>query len=170
MLTMLFAIAALGTARADEVDCVECCKDKGLVSCPTRLRVFGDGSLATREAGGWRVIGLWWLDCADGASFQSGGTVVVPYKPRPGEILLSGYPPTMMPCFREHCVLPHGACLVQSDSGTRYQVSRCVDGQPLSEAEMRTPAATSPAVNEPDTTGSREVPNDEETAVSDQAP
>ena len=65
------------TARADGTDCVDCCKDAGLVTCPTRLRVFGDGSIATRESGGWRVIGLWWLDCDEGATFQSGGTVVM---------------------------------------------------------------------------------------------
>lgn len=138
MMTAALALLALlaAPARASGDLCVQCCKDRGLVSCPTKIRVFGDGSLATREGQAWRVIGVWWLDCAEGASFEEGRTVVLDHAPAPGEIIRLASPPATVSCFRDHCALPAGSC-VREGAGQTFFIERCNDGRPLTASELR---------------------------------
>ena len=127
----------LGTAQADGYTCVECCRAEGLVTCPTRVRVFGDGSMATPEADGWRLIGVWSLDCDAGASFDSGGTALIADEPGAGEVLRGASPRSTVRCFAQHCALPDGACIRERDD--RFYLERCSDGEALSAAYMRVP-------------------------------
>jgi hypothetical protein len=142
MLAFLLSIF-LVTASADENSCVQCCQQSGLISCPTQVRVFGDGSVATPESGGWRVIGLWWLDCAGFARFESGGTVVINHKPRPGEILRLAYPTATVSCFGGHCALPRGGCMVAHDQGQNFAVANCESLGPLTASQMMVPGTVS---------------------------
>jgi len=121
---------------ADGPACVQCCKAEGLVGCPTRVRVFGDGSELVREAGAWRVSGIWWLDCDRGARFDEGSTVMIDHMPLDGQVLRLAYPPATVRCFRNACTLPAGACVRDNGDGSTFVLERCSDGRPLTGAEM----------------------------------
>lgn len=134
LFVLLFFLTA-GPALADADACIACCKAAGLAGCPTRVRVFGDGSIAAQEMGGWRVKGIWWLGCDEIARFDDGATVVLDHVPAPGEILLAGNPADTARCFAQSCSLPASGCLEVRDSA--FRLMRCTDGRPLSQAEMR---------------------------------
>ena len=80
-------------AAASSWQCEECCRDAGLAGCPTRVRVYGEGSEASREGAVWRVNGVWWLDCERGATFEPGATVVLDHAPADGEVIRLASPP-----------------------------------------------------------------------------
>lgn len=139
---LLLGAAALllgAPAAGGPLECQQCCKDQGLFTCPTSLRVYGPGSQTSKEVGGVRVNGFWRLDCEEGARFEAGGTVVVAGSPVDGEVLLVGSPLSTVECFRDHCALPQGACL--KPRGGAMVLQRCADGQPLSSAQMQIPGA-----------------------------
>lgn len=162
MTSSLLLALALGSspASAGALQCQQCCKDAGLFTCPTTLRVYGPGSTVNKEVGGVRVSGFWRLDCEQGARFEEGGTVVVASSPSEGEILLVGSPLSTVECFRDWCSLPQGAC-IQGRPGGSMALLRCVDGQPLTEDQLlrlgtpptppveRATPSPSPQANEP---------------------
>jgi len=153
VISFLFLITL---AQADGLDCVACCKDAGMVGCPTRIKVHGDGSIVTREAGAWRVSGLWRLDCDTGAKYDDGGTLVMMDQPMAGQVLRLASPLQTVACFARHCTLPQGACLQPRTSG-EYALSNCTDNRMLTEAEMmitgQAPVATpSPSTGDVDLT------------------
>lgn len=135
MLT-LFLFASLATAGGPE--CVDCCKDAGLVSCPTRTRAHGPGSHISKEAGAWRVSGLWWLDCDGSATYDDGATVALAQRPMAGQILRLATPGSAIACFARHCTLPRGACLRAAANTGEFVLVRCEDNQMLTDADMRT--------------------------------
>ncbi len=144
MLTLLLTL--LSPAQADAWSCQAWCRADGLAGCPTRIRVYGEGSTIKKEGASWRVLGVWWLDCDTGAAFDAGATVVLDHPPDAGEILRQASPAAAVRCFSQSCALPAGACVTES-SGL-FQLIRCTDGQALSAAELaRTTAApaTAPA-------------------------
>jgi len=132
----LFLIA--GLAMADGIDCVECCKEAGLVSCPTRIRAHGPGSHISRDSGAWRVSGIWWLDCDSGATYDDGATVALAQRPMAGQVLRMASPPSTVSCFAEHCALPQGACLRPAGETGEFALSTCTDNKMLTEAQMST--------------------------------
>jgi len=93
--------------------------------------------MATPEADGWRLIGVWSLDCDAGASFDSGGTALIADEPGAGEVLRGASPRSTVRCFAQHCALPDGACIRERDD--RFYLERCSDGEALSAAYMRVP-------------------------------
>jgi hypothetical protein len=133
-LTLLLP-AVLGTdAVADDRSCVDCCKDTGLYACPTKIKAFGDGSLATPEAGGWRVLGAWTMDCETGPKFDRGTTVVLDHQPVGGEILRLASPPAAVRCFATQCAWPKVGCMYETDG--IFILSHCEEGRPLMAQEM----------------------------------
>lgn len=138
----LLLLSQSPTADASGWECEDCCRAAGLAGCPTRVRVYGDGSLAVKEGAVWRIKGLWWLDCDKGPSFDPGATVVVSEAPRAGEVLRLASPPATVRCFSQSCApsLPHNACILEHQ-GDLFRLVRCDDQQPLTEREMRAPAA-----------------------------
>jgi hypothetical protein len=148
VITLLLSLT-LPTATAGVQRCVECCQDAGLAGCPTRLRVFGEGSEVTREGGAWRVNGLWWLDCERGATFETGATVVLDHAPSPGEIIRLASPPQTVRCYSDHCGIPAGACIFENDG--LFSLARCADFQPLSAEAMSRWVLTSAARTAPAT-------------------
>jgi len=132
----LFLIAGLATAAGPE--CVDCCKGAGLVSCPTRIRTHGPGSHISKEAGAWRVSGLWWLDCDGGAAYDDGATVALAQRPMAGQVLRLASPGSAISCFAQHCALPTSGCLRAAANTGEFVLVRCEDNQMLTEAAMRT--------------------------------
>ena len=124
----------ISAATAGEQRCVECCKRAGLSGCPTRIRMYGDGSEQIREGAAWRVIGVWWLDCERGAAFEPGATVVLDHPPADGEILRLASPASTVRCYSQNCGVPPGACV--AEEGDVFTLQRCTDGQPLSAVEL----------------------------------
>lgn len=149
-LLLLLPLLATTSARADDAQCIQCCRDLGLYSCPTELRVFGEGSEVRAEGGGWRMTGLWVLDCDSGAHFDPHATAVVPLEPRNGELVLAGSPPATATCFSEWCRMPSNAC-VQERPGSGPSLLRCTDGQPMRASEILKPGLPPPAVYVPPT-------------------
>ena len=147
MLTLLLSLFLI-SASASENACVECCQQNGLISCPTQVRMFGAGSVASPESGGWRVIGLWWLSCTGDVRFEPGGTVVIDHEPRSGEILRLAYPPATVSCFGRHCALPSGACMVAMDNGQNFVVADCQSNQPLTAERMRVRGPVAVQINQ----------------------
>jgi tetratricopeptide (TPR) repeat protein len=135
MLT-LFLFASLATAGSPE--CVDCCKAAGLVSCPTRIRIHGPGSHISKDAGAWRVSGLWWLDCDGGAAYDDGATVALAQRPMAGQVLRLATPESAITCFAQHCALPQSGCLRAAANTGEFVLVRCEDNQMLTEAAMRT--------------------------------
>lgn len=140
---MALMLSAPPHAAASGWACEDCCRAEGLAGCPTRVRVYGDGSLAVKEGTVWRVKGLWWLDCDAGISFEPGATVVVSEAPRDGEVLRLASPPATVRCFEQACgqVLPHNACIIEHQ-GDIFRLARCDDSQPLTGPEMYVPRST----------------------------
>ena len=135
---MLSLLLTLSLSWAGGLECVDCCRAVGLAGCPTKLRVFGPGSLARRESDAWRVVGLWWLDCDDGASFDANATTALDHAPVDGEVLLAGNAPAGVPCFSQSCALPSGGCLlVTGDTG--FRLGRCDDGTAFSALDLSRP-------------------------------
>ena len=124
----------LSKASAGEQRCIECCQRSGLASCPTRIRVYGEGSEQVREGAVWRVIGVWWLDCERGAAFEPGATVVLDHSPADGEVLRLASPPETIRCYAQSCGVPPGACIVED--GDVFTLRNCADAQPLSAADL----------------------------------
>lgn len=141
-MTAVLLALLLPTASAGAQRCVECCQEQGLASCPTRMRVVGEGSEISREGAAWRVNGLWWLDCERGASFEPGATVALDHAPSDGEIIRLASPPETVRCYSGHCGVPAEACIVE-DAGV-FQLLRCTDAQPLRAMEMRRASAPAP--------------------------
>ncbi|MDG1478428.1 MAG: tetratricopeptide repeat protein [Myxococcota bacterium] len=135
-------VLLLPTADAGVQRCVECCQEQGLASCPTRIRVVGEGSAVSREGAAWRVNGLWWLDCERGASFEPGATVALDHAPSDGEIIRLASPPETVRCYSRHCGIPAGVCIIEN-AGV-FQLLRCTDAQPLSTVEMGRASLSAP--------------------------
>ena len=143
-MTAVLLALLLPTASAGAQRCVECCQEQGLASCPTRMRVVGEGSESRREGSAWRVNGLWWLDCERGASFEPGATVVLSHAPSDGEIIRLASPPETVRCYSAHCGVPAEACIIE-EAGT-FQLLRCADAQPLSAMEMSRAIRSAPPI------------------------
>lgn len=144
------ALSLTAPALASGWECEACCQSAGLAGCPTRLRLYGDGSRAVREGPVWRVKGLWFLDCDQGISFEEGSTVAVSEAPRPGEILRLASPPSTVRCFQQTCAdqLPQDACIIEHQDSI-FRLVRCSDQQQLSSEEMRRPRATAQRAQTP---------------------
>jgi len=135
--TILGAMPWIGTAAADSSSCQECCKSRGLAGCPTKWRIYGEGSETSPESGGWRIVGVWSLDCENGAIFDGGATTMLVDHPKSGEFLRLASPPDTIRCFERNCALPVGSCIREDSSNTFYLV-RCADGKALSSREYQT--------------------------------
>jgi hypothetical protein len=134
-------LAPVGLAGEDE--CVACCRAGGLSGCRTELRLYGDGSAAAREAGGWRLMGLWVLSCGGRARFEPGATAVAVELPVAGELLLAATPTMAVHCFTQACSLPEGGCL-RREAGERVRLVDCQDGTPLAAAQLSRPGPPPP--------------------------
>jgi hypothetical protein len=119
LLPLVSLISAPALAGSD--DCLACCTQGGLKACPTRLRVFTEGSYATLDEDGWRVHGMWWLDCDTGARFDAQSTLVVAQPPEAGQVLGPDWP--------DH------TCLRQD--ADHWSLVRCRDGQPVGAVEIQ---------------------------------
>jgi len=133
------------TAGASGWACEDCCREAGLAGCPTRIRVYGDGSLAVKEGPVWRIKGMWIADCDDGVRFEPGATAVTSTAPLPGEVVRLASPPATVRCFQQACqdALPEGACITEQDG--QFRLLRCADRGPLTRsALLRAPAPAAP--------------------------
>lgn len=150
---MLTLLLLLGLAFGDAFDCVNCCKESGLAGCPARLRVVGADSVVHREGGGWRVLGLWLLNCDTTATYDEGATVVLSVQPRAGEVIRLASPPATITCYRQHCALPKDSCIVSEEASGTFFLLRCDSGAALTDAELLvmgpTPVAA-PTTSRPD--------------------
>jgi hypothetical protein len=144
-----------GAASASGPDCLDCCKQAGLVGCPTQIRVHGPGSHVSRESGAWRVSGLWRMDCDGGATYDDGATVALAQRPLAGQIMRLASPAVAVACFAQSCTLPASGCIREAADTGQFTLVRCSDNQMLSETEMRArgtePAAPAPTAAPPPT-------------------
>jgi tetratricopeptide (TPR) repeat protein len=138
---MALTLSMARPAQASGWACEDCCREAGLAGCPTRARVYGDGSLAIKEGASWRIKGLWWINCDAPPTFDPGATAVISDPPRAGQIIRLASPPATVRCFQQVCAdsLPHNACIIEHDEAL-FRLVRCDDQQPLSQPEMLRPA------------------------------
>ncbi len=146
MLTPLLALTLAGAAMAADGECVACCRAAGLAGCRSTLKMYGEGSMAAPEAGAWRVLGLWFLDCGGQGRFESGSTTVVATMPVSGELLLAGVPPAAFHCFTQACTFPESACF-EVMAEERVRLVDCRDGAPMPASQL-TRAGPTPPGNE----------------------
>ena len=141
---IVMALSLTSPALASGWECEQCCKQEGLSGCPTRMRVYGDGSRAVREGPAWRIKGLWFIDCEQGVYFEEGATAAISEAPRPGEVIRLASPPSTIRCFQQTCAdqLPQGACIVEHQDAI-FRVVRCDDAEQLSREEMLRPTTRS---------------------------
>jgi len=132
-------------ARAGDIQCEQCCADHGAYSCATRIQVFAEGSELRLEGAGWRIEGLWVLDCDAGASFDATATAVLPDEPLAGEVITSSRKHEALDCFQDWCQLPANACIGDAAGGART-LRRCTDGQPMRASELLRKGAAPPSV------------------------
>ena len=137
---MLTLLLLAGLASAGGSDCVDCCKQAGLVGCPTQIRAHGPDSHLSKEGGAWRVSGLWLLDCDTGATYQDGATAVVAQRPMAGQVIRMATPTSALNCFAQHCALPAGSCMRAAGNTGEVVLVRCSDNGMLTESEMTTSA------------------------------
>jgi hypothetical protein len=128
---------------AGEDECVACCRAAGLSGCRSSLRMYGDGSVATAEAGAWRVLGLWFLDCGGQGRFEAGSTAVLPAMPVAGELLLATTPGEAFHCFTQACSYPENACFEHMTEG-RVRMVDCRDGAPMPASQLAQPGPIPP--------------------------
>jgi tetratricopeptide (TPR) repeat protein len=133
LLPLISLLSAPALAGSD--DCLACCTQGGLKACPTRLRVFTEGSYATLDEDGWRVHGMWWMDCDTGARFDAQSTLVVAQPPEAGQVLGPDWPDEALACFQKRCSLPDNTCLRQD--AEHWSLVRCRDGQPVGAVEIQ---------------------------------
>ncbi len=105
--------------------------------------MFGDGSLATPEAGAWRVLGLWVLECGGVGRFEAGATAVLPDLPVAGELIMSGLAPMALHCFSQACSFPKGACF-RLEAEKRIRILHCEGGAAMPAAALKTPGPEPP--------------------------
>ena len=129
---MLFFTLNLALAGAPE--CVQCCKNAGMASCPTQLKIHGENSAVTMANGRYQLKGFWVLECDGSSLFLPENTISVPKSPVAGEILLLNAPDTVVNCFEENCRLPPGACISELDG--RQTLINCASKAPLSAAQF----------------------------------
>jgi hypothetical protein len=143
LLPLLTLILYLGAAHAGEDECVACCRAAGLSGCRTSIRMYGEGSVASAEAGAWRIMGLWFLDCDGQGRFEAGSTVVLPEMPVSGELLISTSPRGAFHCFSQACSFPEQACFERL-GGDRLRLVDCRDGAPMPAVQLAQPGPTPP--------------------------
>ncbi len=129
--------------EAGQDECVACCRSAGLVGCRSTLRMFGEGSVANREAGAWRILGVWMLDCDGSGRFEPGSTAVVADLPVTGELLLAGSPPMALHCFSQACSFPQNACFHTGSDG-RVRLVDCRDGASIPAAALKAGGPAAP--------------------------
>lgn len=151
--TLSLLMTVVGAAQADGWECEECCKDAGMAGCPTRIRVFGDGSLAVKEGTIWRIKGLWFVDCDQGVTFDEGATVVVAEPPRSGEVLRLASPAQTVRCFEQSCAaqLPADACIVEHENEL-FRLVNCSSQEALTQGQMRTTSMVARTPRQPQLT------------------
>ena len=143
MSVLISALLVAALAQAGEDECQACCRAGGLSGCRGSLRLYGEGSLATPEAGAWRILGLWTLACDGRARFESGATAVVPAMPVAGELLLAATPQIAFHCFTQACSFPDSACL-KREAQDRMRLVDCRDGAPMPAVQLAQPGPVPP--------------------------
>lgn len=124
----------LNLALAGAPECVECCKEAGMASCPTQMRVHGENSTVTLTNGRYLLKGFWVLECDGSSLFLQDNTISVPNAPVAGEILLLNAPDTVVGCFEQNCRLPPGACITEQDD--RQTLINCATKAPLTATQF----------------------------------
>ncbi len=99
--------------------------------------------MATAEGGAWRVLGLWFLDCAGQGRFEAGSTAVVSTMPVSGELLLAATPTQALHCFAQACSYPADACFDTMAEG-RLRLVDCRDGAAMPAAKLAQPGPEPP--------------------------
>lgn len=143
----MLLLGLLALVHADDAACVACCRAGGLAGCSADIQVFGEGAQVTREARGWRVVGLWAVGCDGNARLDEGATALLDHEPRLGELVAVPPNPLQAHCFRQACALPEDLCL-QSDAYGRFDLLGCDSGLPPSARELsRPPVAEAPTTS-----------------------
>ncbi len=138
----MLPFALLIAAHAADEACLACCRVGGLPTCETTLVVYGDGSRIGREAGAWRVSGLWRVGCDGRGVFDASAGALLDHPPLGGELVMDVVNPLQVHCFQQACGLPPGTCVSPPDEDGRFFLLDCGTGLPADASALgRAPSA-----------------------------
>lgn len=137
VLTLLTVWLPLAWAGAPEQ--TACCAASGVDGCGGRLRLYGEDTRLSRDAGGWLLDGAWLVTCDGIASFADDEQVYLDHAPQPGEIVMPEVASAEVSCFASACSLPQGLCVSDADAYGRRSVRLCANGMPPTPADLRRP-------------------------------
>lgn len=127
-------LLSIQLAFADAGECVQCCQESKMASCPTQLRVYGEKSKLSQENGRYQLTGFWVLECNGSALFLEDNKLSLSRAPTSGEILQLNAPDTVIDCFEKHCRVPPGSCIEDSDE--RHVLVNCATKRALTTSQF----------------------------------